>query len=115
MNFLRFLLTCFPIIFSQFIVHIPSPGRSEIISCSLIIEPDVKSLDKANKNDLTFFDSKKYKNLANQTQALFCITTKKSSSNAMRKIVVPIDMLIRGIQKGIAKSPGLISSKIKEK
>ena len=37
---------------------------------------DVKSLDKAGKSDLTFFDSKKYKNLANQTQALFCITTK---------------------------------------
>ena len=25
-------------------MHIPSPGRSEIISCSLIIEPDFKSL-----------------------------------------------------------------------
>ena len=32
------------------------------IKFSKIIEiNDVKSLDKANKNDLTFFDSKKYK------------------------------------------------------
>ena len=34
---------------------------------------------------------------------------------AKKKIVTPIDMEIRGIQKGIARRPGLISSKTKEK
>ena len=46
---------------------------------------DVKSLDKANKNDLTFFDSKKYKNLANQTNAIFCITTKNLINELPKK------------------------------
>ena len=38
---------------------------------------DIKTLDKANKKDLTFLDSNRYKNLASQTKALFCITTEK--------------------------------------
>ena len=36
---------------------------------------DVNSLDKASNYDLTFFDSIKYKNNANNTNALYCITT----------------------------------------
>ena len=38
---------------------------------------DIKSLDKSNKFDLSFFDSIKYKSLASNTKASFCITTKK--------------------------------------
>ena len=38
---------------------------------------DVKPLAYAKKNDLTFFDSIKYKNSALKTKASFCITTKK--------------------------------------
>ncbi len=38
---------------------------------------DIKSLDLAKKNEITFFDSVKYKNLASQTKASACITTKK--------------------------------------
>ena len=46
---------------------------------------DIKSLGKANKNDLTFFDSKKYKKLANQTQSLFCITTRNLINELPKK------------------------------
>ena len=38
---------------------------------------DIKSLDVAKKNEITFFDSFKYKNLASQTKASACITTQK--------------------------------------
>ena len=43
---------------------------------------------------------------------LFCKTVTKSSIRAIKKIVIPIDIHILGIQKGIARRPGLISSKI---
>ena len=36
---------------------------------------DIKDLVSSNKNDITFFHSKKYKNDANQTKASFCLTT----------------------------------------
>ena len=35
---------------------------------------DIKDLLTSNKNDITFFHSKKYKDLANNTKASFCIT-----------------------------------------
>ena len=37
---------------------------------------DIKPLDKAEKADLTFFDSTKYKSFAKNTKASYCITTK---------------------------------------
>ncbi len=36
---------------------------------------DIKDLITSNENDITFFHSKKYKELANITKATFCITT----------------------------------------
>ena len=36
---------------------------------------DIKDLTTSNKNDVTFFHSKKYKNVAKNTNASFCITT----------------------------------------
>ena len=42
-------------------------------------------------------------------------TITKSSKRATKKIVTPRDILSLGIQNGIAKRPGLISSNIKEK
>ena len=38
---------------------------------------DVRTLEKSNKFDLTFFDSIKYKSHALKTKASFCITTEK--------------------------------------
>ena len=47
---------------------------------------DVKPLDKAKKYDITFFDSIKYKNLAINTKASFCITTQKLEKFLPQKI-----------------------------
>ena len=38
---------------------------------------NIKSLDKSQKFDLTFFDSPKYKSIAENTKASYCITTQK--------------------------------------
>jgi UDP-3-O-[3-hydroxymyristoyl] glucosamine N-acyltransferase len=37
---------------------------------------DIKDLTSACKNDITFFHSKKYENIASKTKATYCITTK---------------------------------------
>ena len=36
---------------------------------------DIKDLLTSNKNEITFFHSKKYKEIAKYTKASFCITT----------------------------------------
>ena len=36
---------------------------------------DIKDLSSSNNNDITFFHSKKYKNVAKNTKASFCLTT----------------------------------------
>ena len=36
---------------------------------------DIKDLFSSKENDITFFHSKKYKNIANKTKASFCLTT----------------------------------------
>ena len=41
---------------------------------------DIKGLDEATKNDLTFLDSIKYSSSAKNTKASFCITTEKLKS-----------------------------------
>ena len=46
------------------------------LSNSKINIKDIKTLDKATKFDLTFFDSLNYKNLAEKTKASCCITKK---------------------------------------
>ena len=38
---------------------------------------DIKDLSTSSKNDISFFHSKKYENLAQKTKASFCITTEK--------------------------------------
>ena len=53
-------------------------------SSSKIIIKDIKSLDKAGKTDLTFFDSSNYKDLASKTKASGCIT-KDSLKNFLPK------------------------------
>ena len=52
---------------------------------------NIKSLGEATKLDLTFYDSKKYKSLANQTKARYCITTENLSEDlpkSIEKIIV---------------------------
>ena len=56
-----------------------------------ILVKNVKPLNFAQRGDLTFFESIKYKSLAKKTKASFCITTKKLVNflpNQVEKIVV---------------------------
>ena len=50
---------------------------------------DIKDLQNSNTNEITFFHSKKYKSLANNTKASFCITN-KNLQNELPKSCVPI-------------------------
>ena len=52
---------------------------------------DIKTLDKAKKNDITFFDSSKYSSIARQTRASLCITTsrlEKFLPSSINKVIV---------------------------
>jgi UDP-3-O-[3-hydroxymyristoyl] glucosamine N-acyltransferase len=55
---------------------------------NLIIK-NINSLDNSIKDDLTFFDSIKYKSNAHNTKALFCITTEKLKKY-LPKLCTPI-------------------------
>ena len=50
---------------------------------------DIKDLSSSNKSELTFFHSKKYKDLAKKTKASFCITT-ESLKNELPVSCTPI-------------------------
>src|SRR5210317_1535039 len=50
---------------------------------------DIKALDSSNNSEITFFHSKKYKELAQKTKASFCITT-ESLKNELPSSCVPL-------------------------
>jgi UDP-3-O-[3-hydroxymyristoyl] glucosamine N-acyltransferase len=50
---------------------------------------DIKDLQNAKLNEITFFHSKKYKEVAKNTKASFCITT-KNLQNELPKSCIPI-------------------------
>jgi UDP-3-O-[3-hydroxymyristoyl] glucosamine N-acyltransferase len=63
----------------------------KLISKNTISINDIKPIQLAKKNDLTFFDSQKYKTHALNTKASFCITTKnldKFLPKSIKKIIV---------------------------
>ena len=60
----------------------------------------VKSLDKAKKNDLTFFDSIKYKTLATKTKASACITTEKLKNFLPKNVEI---ILVKNVLFELAK------------
>ena len=51
------------------------------------IVSDVKPLNKAKKNDITFFDSIKYKPYAKNTRASICITTQKLENFLPKQVI----------------------------
>ena len=65
---------------------------------------DIKDLSSSSNSDLTFFHSKKYKDLANMTQAAFCITT-DSLKNELPKKCKPL------IVKNVLVSTSIVTSK----
>jgi len=50
---------------------------------------DIKDLQNSKSNEITFFHSKKYRIIANNTKASFCITT-KNLQNELPKSCIPI-------------------------
>src|SRR5210317_1633991 len=50
---------------------------------------DIKDLQNSKSNEITFFHSKRYKTIANNTEASFCITTKNLQSE-LPKSCIPI-------------------------
>ena len=86
---------------------------------------NIKPLISAGKNDLTFYDSKKYKDLANLTKAPFCITTvnlspdlpKKVEKILVKNVLYELAMLLKKITSGAdVDYPDLtLSSPIKKK
>ena len=52
---------------------------------------NIKSLEEAEKFDLTFYDAKKYKDFAKKTKALYCLTTENLAKDlpiSVEKIIV---------------------------
>ncbi len=66
---------------------------------------DVKPLHLAKKNHITFFDSIKYKDYAQKTQAGVCITTKKLEFYLPKKIV---RIIVKNVLFDLAKAIKLI-------
>ena len=65
---------------------------------------DIKDLNNSNKSEITFYHSKKYKNIANITQASFCITS-ENLKNDLPKTCTPL------IVKNVLVSTSLITAK----
>jgi len=65
---------------------------------------DIKDLQNSNLNQITFFHSKKYKIVANNTKASFCITT-NNLKNELPKKCIPI------IVDNVLVSTSIITSK----
>ena len=65
---------------------------------------DIKDLQNSKSNEITFFHSKKYKAVANNTKASFCITT-ENLKNELPKKCIPI------IVENVLVSTSLITAK----
>ena len=62
---------------------------------------DVKTLKLSLKNDLTFFDSIKYREDATNTQASYCLTTEKLKKFLPKKIKI---IVVKNVLFEIAKT-----------
>ena len=65
---------------------------------------DIKDLINSNKNEITFYHSKKYKDVANKTKASFCLTF-DNLKNDLSKKCIPL------IVKNVLFSTSLITAK----
>jgi UDP-3-O-[3-hydroxymyristoyl] glucosamine N-acyltransferase len=64
--------------------------KIKIVSVSTNVEiKDIKDLSSSNNSEITFFHSKKYKELAQKTKASFCITT-ESLKNELPTSCIPL-------------------------
>ena len=75
------------------ILHELSIGNSQNNQDQNII--DIKDLQNSKSNEITFFHSKKYKTIANNTEASFCITTKNLQSELPKScIAISVDKVL---------------------
>ena len=65
---------------------------------------DIKDLFTSQKNDITFFHSKKYKDIAKSTKASFCITT-ENLKNELSRSCTPL------VVENVLVSTSIVSSK----
>jgi len=65
---------------------------------------DIKDLQNSKSNEITFFHSKKYKEIANKTKASFCLTT-KNLENELPTQCIPI------IVNNVLVSTSIVTSK----
>jgi UDP-3-O-[3-hydroxymyristoyl] glucosamine N-acyltransferase len=65
---------------------------------------DIKDLQNSKSNEITFFHSKKYKEIANKTKASFCLTT-KNLENELPTHCIPI------IVNNVLVSTSIVTSK----
>ena len=71
-----------------------------IFQNNFVIE-NIKSLSQAKKNDLTFFDSIKYKNDASTSRAGACITTDKLKGHLGKKVQI---IVVKSVLFELAKA-----------
>ena len=65
---------------------------------------DIKDLYNSNENEITFFHSKKYKNLAKNTKASFCITTNLLKKELPKNCVpLVVDNVLLSVSKMTTK------------
>ena len=65
---------------------------------------DIKDLSSSKKGDITFFHSKKYKSIAEKTNASFCITTKNLKINLPNKCIpIVVENVLVAVSKLTSK------------
>ena len=84
------------------ILKVINLDSNKIIEDKLVV--DIKDLFTSKKNDITFFHSKKYKDIAQNTKASFCITS-KNLKNELPKSCIPL------IVNNVLVSTSMITSK----
>ena len=84
------------------ILHLISLDDLKIYNDQEII--DIKDLFTSKKNNITFFHSKKYKDIAKNTKASFCLTT-ESLKDELPKSCVPL------VVQNVLVSTSIITSK----
>ena len=68
---------------------------------------DIKDLNSAQKNEITFLHSKKYADLAKKTNASYCLTSENFKSQVMNEILGNVQgMMPKLLDKGLPDVTG---------
>ena len=88
-----FFKNCGPLKISEILELLDTINDNNINDAEIV---DIKDLLNSKKNDISFFHSKKYKDIANNTKASFCITTEnlKNELPAKCKPIIVSNVLV---------------------